>query len=95
VAAVLAVCVLAVFTVTAIRRDGTGPPGERALPAYQARISDKTVHPLASAPPAPWQPAAAMAGSQAGDAGTSAVPLFRKSIPREAAAVPTSPPGAR
>ena len=95
VAAVLAVCVLAVFTVTAARRDGTGSPGERALPAYQARISDKTVHPLASTPPVPWQPAAAMAGSQAGGAGTPAVPLFRKSIPREAAAVPASPPGAR
>ncbi|NPV04065.1 MAG: AAA family ATPase [Syntrophaceae bacterium] len=95
VAAVLAVCVLAVLTVVSARRDGTGVSGERALPAYQARISDKTVHPLASVPPVPWQPAAAIAGSPAGAAGPAAAPLFRKSLPREGAAPQAPAQGVR
>ncbi|MBP8695879.1 MAG: AAA family ATPase [Syntrophobacterales bacterium] len=91
VAAVLAVSALAVLAGVSVRPDKTGSSGERTPPAYQARISDKTVHPLASAPSVPWQPAAAMAGA----AGPTAAPLFRKSLPREAPAVPQSPSGAR
>lgn len=85
VAAVLVVAVLAFLTGISIKRDGAGDPGERAATAYQARISDKTVYPLAASSSSPWQPAAAMAGSTAGTTAPSAAPLFRRSLPREAA----------
>jgi general secretion pathway protein A len=85
VAAVLAVAVLAFLTGISMKRDGALDPGDRTATAYQARISDKTVYPLAASASSPWQPAAAMAGSPAGTGRPSASPLFRKSLPKEAA----------
>ena len=85
VAAVLAVAVVAFLTGISIKRDGAGDPGERAAAAYQARISDKTVYPLAASPSSPWQPAAAIAGSTAGTTAPSAAPPYRRSLPRETA----------
>ncbi len=85
VAAVLAMAVLAFLTGISMKRDGAVDPGDRTATAYQARISDKTVYPLASSASSPWQPAAAMAGSPAETGRPSASPLFRKSLPKEAA----------
>ena len=94
VAAVLAVAVAAFVTGISIKRDGALDPGDRTGTAHRARISDKTVHPLAASVPSPWQPSAAMAGSTAGATSSPAAPLFRKSLPREAAGgQPTAPSG--
>jgi general secretion pathway protein A len=92
VAAVLAVAAVAFLTGVSIKRDGAGDPGERAATAYQARISDKTVHPLAASSASPWQPAAAIAGSTAGTTAPPAAPPFRKSLPKEAAGVQSKAP---
>ena len=94
VAAVLAVAVLAFLAVVSIKRDGAVDPGDRAGTVYQARISDKTVHPLASSTLNPWHHSAAMAGSPPGASGQTAGILFRKNIPSDAAGVQTgSAPG--
>lgn len=85
VAAVLAVAVVAFLTGISIKRDGAVDPGERTATAYQARIADKTVYPLAASPSSPWQPAAAIAGSTAGTTAPSAAPPYRRSLPRETA----------
>jgi general secretion pathway protein A len=92
VAAVLAVAAVAFLTGISIKRDWAGDPGERAATAYQARISDKTVHPLAASSASPWQPAAAIAGSTAGTTAPPAAPPFRKSLPKEAAGVQSKAP---
>ncbi|HNZ35387.1 MAG TPA: AAA family ATPase [Syntrophales bacterium] len=94
VAAVLVVAVLAFLAGVSIKRDGAVDPGDRAGTVYQARISDKTVHPLASSTLNPWHPSAAMAGSPPGASGQTAGILFRKNIPRDAAGVqPGRAPG--
>ncbi len=95
VAAVLFAAVLAFLTGVSIKRDGAVDPGDRAGTAYQARISDKTVYPLAASSTSPWQPSAAMAGSTAGATAPDAAPLFRKSLLREAAGVQPKAPSGR
>lgn len=92
VAAVLAVAAVAFLTGISMKRDGAVDPGDRTATAYQARISDKTVHPLAASSTSPWQPAAAIAGSTAGTTAPPAAPPFRKSLPKEAAGVQSKAP---
>nr|MCU0554319.1 ATP-binding protein [Syntrophales bacterium] len=92
VAAVLAVAAVAFLTGISMKRDGAVDPGDRTATAYQARISDKTVHPLAASSASPWQPAAAIAGSTAGTTAPPAAPPFRKSLPKEAAGVQSKAP---
>ena len=87
VAAVLVAALLALLTGISMDRDEAADPGARAAGAYQARISDETVYPLAASSTSPWQPSAAMAGSTAGASAPPTAPLFRKSLPREAAGV--------
>lgn len=87
VAAAVFVAVLVILTGISIKHYGVVDPGAHAITAYQARISDKTVYPLAASSPSPWQPSAAMAGPTADVRAPSAVPLFRKSLPKEAGEV--------
>ncbi len=80
-AAALGVVVLAVLTGTAGKREMAPEPAERmASAAYQARISDKTVHPLTSPNTGVWQPASANAGTK-----PVASLMYRKSLPKEQA----------
>jgi hypothetical protein len=86
-AAVLFPAVLVFLTGISIKHSGVVDPGDRATTAYQARISDKTVYPLAASSSNPWQPSAAMAGPTTDVSMPSAVPLVRKSLPKDADSV--------
>lgn len=84
--AALGVVALAVLTGTAALREMAPNPAERTAPAaYQARISDKTVQPLASSAAGVWQPAPAIAGTASGTTKTAGPAHYRKSLPRDQA----------
>ncbi len=64
------------------KRDVAGEPVDR-LAAYQARISDKTVHPLEPLRTGAWQTAEASARPPASAKHSTLPTAFRKSIPKE------------
>jgi hypothetical protein len=81
-AAVLGAVILAVLTGVSGKRDTTGEPADR-LAAYQARISDKTVHPLEPWRTGAWQTAEASARPPVNAKQSTLPTVFRKSIPKE------------
>jgi general secretion pathway protein A len=81
-AAVLGAAILAVLTGVSGKRDVAIEPVDR-LAAYQARISDKTVHPLEPSRTGAWQTAEASTRPLLGTKQSTLPSAFRKSIPKE------------
>jgi general secretion pathway protein A len=81
-AAVLGAAVLAVLTGVSGKHDVSGEPVDR-LAAYQARISDKTVHPLEPSRAGTWQAAEASTRPPVSLKHATLPTAFRKSIPKE------------
>jgi hypothetical protein len=82
-AAALGVTILAVLTGTSGKRDVAGQPADRLTTAYQARISDKTLHPLEPWRTGAWQAAEASTRPPVSAKHSSMPTAFRKSIPKE------------
>jgi len=93
-AAVLGAVILAVLIGVSGKRDATGEPADRLAAGYQARISDKTVHPLEPWRAGAWQTAEASARPPASAKQSTLPTSFRKSIPKEQPVGESkSPPG--
>ena len=78
----LGAMLLAVFAGIPGKRDVAGEPADR-LAAYQARIADKTVHPLEPWRTGAWQAAEASTRPPVSAKHSSMPAAYRKSIPKE------------